>query len=174
MVKRIFLILAFLFVCICAVAQEGAHGAYSPYSIYGIGDISKEGTAFNKGMGGTGIATRNKRFINYLNPAAVTARDSLSFMADFGLVQNNTIYIEGEIDEKYYIKPEERAQGKTSPYAFRVKKIMLLGNVAETFVKGFSISITTTMLSPAFREKLVSLVKELMNVQKILSDINDN
>ena len=78
--------------CICAVAQEGAHSAYSPYSIYGIGDISKEGTAFNKGMGGTGIATRNKRFINYLNPAAVTARDSLAFMADFGLSQKNTVY----------------------------------------------------------------------------------
>ena len=83
--------------CICAQAQEGAHGAYSPYSIYGIGDISKEGTAFNKGMGGTGIATRNKRFINYLNPASVTARDSLSFMADFGLSQKNTVYRQGDI-----------------------------------------------------------------------------
>jgi hypothetical protein len=48
-------------------------------------------------MGGTGIATRNKRFINYLNPAAVTARDSLSFMADFGLSQKNTIYRQGDI-----------------------------------------------------------------------------
>ena len=83
--------------CICVKAQEGAHSAYSPYSIYGIGDISKEGTAFHKGMGGTGIATRNKRFINYLNPAAVTARDSLSFMADFGLSQKNTIYRQGDI-----------------------------------------------------------------------------
>ena len=95
--KRIFLILAFLMICACAFAQQGAHGAYSPYSIYGIGDISKEGTAFNKGMGGTGIATRNKRFINYLNPAAVTARDSLSFMADFGLSQKNTVYAQGNL-----------------------------------------------------------------------------
>ena len=92
MSKRIFLIFTLFIMCICAVAQEGAHSAYSPYSIYGIGDISKEGTAFNKGMGGTGIATRNKRFINYLNPAAVTARDSLAFMADFGLSQKNTVY----------------------------------------------------------------------------------
>lgn len=95
--KKIYLILTFLVMCICAGAQEGAHGAYSPYSIYGIGDISKEGTAFNKGMGGTGIATRNKRFINYLNPASVTARDSLSFMADFGLSQKNTVYRQGDI-----------------------------------------------------------------------------
>ena len=95
--KKIYLILTFIVMCICARAQEGAHGAYSPYSIYGIGDISKEGTAFNKGMGGTGIATRNKRFINYLNPASVTARDSLSFMADFGLSQKNTVYRQGDI-----------------------------------------------------------------------------
>jgi hypothetical protein len=97
MVRKIYLILVTFIMCIPAFAQEGAHGAYSPYSIYGIGDISKEGTAFNKGMGGTGIATRNKRFINYLNPAAVTARDSLSFMADFGLSQKNTVYKQGDL-----------------------------------------------------------------------------
>ena len=78
--------------CICT---DGTYGAYSPYSVFGIGDISKQGTAFNKGMGGVGIATRNRRFINYMNPAAVTARDTLSFMADFGLSQKNTIYTQG-------------------------------------------------------------------------------
>lgn len=96
-IKRIFLLTAFLIMGVCVHAQEGAYGAYSPYSIYGIGDISAQGTAFNKGMGGTGIATRNKRFINYLNPAAITARDTLSFMADFGLSQKNTIYRQGDL-----------------------------------------------------------------------------
>ena len=78
-------------------AQDGTYGAYSPYSIYGIGDLSQEGSAFNKSMGGVGLATRNRRFINYMNPAAVTARDSLSFMADFGLEQNNKIYRQGDL-----------------------------------------------------------------------------
>ena len=78
-------------------AQEGTYGAYSPYSIFGIGDISKEGTAYNKSMGGVGIAARNNRFINYLNPAAVTARDTLAFMADFGLVQNNKVFAQGNM-----------------------------------------------------------------------------
>lgn len=96
-IKRIFLLTAFLIMGVCVHAQEGAYGAYSPYSIYGIGDISVQGTAFNKGMGGTGIATRNKRFINYINPAAITARDTLSFMADFGLSQKNTIYRQGDL-----------------------------------------------------------------------------
>lgn len=88
-----------LSVCIClfcgvvAYGQTGgAYGSFSPYSIYGIGNISKEGTAYNKSMGGVGIATRNRRFINILNPASLTARDTLSFMADFGLAESNTIY----------------------------------------------------------------------------------
>ena len=48
-------------------------------------------------MGGVGIASRNKRYINYLNPAAVTARDTLSFMADFGLSQKNTAFAQDGI-----------------------------------------------------------------------------
>ena len=96
-IERIFLLSVFLIISVCVSAQEGTYGAYSPYSIYGIGDISQEGTAFNKSMGGVGLATRNRRFINYLNPAAVTARDSLSFMADFGLQQSNKVYRQGDL-----------------------------------------------------------------------------
>ena len=72
-IEKIFLLSVFLIIGAVASAQDGTFGAYSPYSIYGIGDISKEGTAYNKSMGGVGIASRNNRFINYLNPAAVTA-----------------------------------------------------------------------------------------------------
>ncbi len=95
--EKFFAIIIFLVISVCASAQDGTYGAYSPYSIYGIGDISKEGTAYNKSMGGTGIATRNRRFINYMNPAAVTARDTLAFMADFGMVQKNTVYRQGDL-----------------------------------------------------------------------------
>lgn len=96
-IERILLLSVFLIISVCVSAQDGTYGAYSPYSIYGIGDISQEGSAFNKSMGGVGLATRNRRFINYLNPAAVTARDSLSFMADFGLAQSNKIYRQGDL-----------------------------------------------------------------------------
>ena len=95
-IERAILISVFLIISVCVSAQEGTYGAYSPYSIYGIGDLSKQGTAFNKSMGGTGIATRNRRVINYLNPAAVTARDSLAFMADFGLSGNNNVFAQGD------------------------------------------------------------------------------
>ena len=96
-IEKILLLSVFFIMGVCAYAQDGTYGAYSPYSIYGIGDISREGTAFNKSMGGVVVATRNRRFINYLNPAAVTARDSLSFMADFGLIQNNKVFSQGNI-----------------------------------------------------------------------------
>lgn len=96
-IEKVIILAVFLVISVCVSAQEGTYGAYSPYSIFGIGDISKEGTAYNKSMGGTGIATRNNRVINYLNPAAVTARDTLSFMADFGLVQQNTLYRQGDL-----------------------------------------------------------------------------
>ena len=95
-IERIFLLAVFLVIGVCVHAQDGTYGAYSPYSIYGLGDLSKEGTAYNKSMGGVGIANRNNRFINIQNPAAVTARDSLAFMADFGLVQSNTVYRQGD------------------------------------------------------------------------------
>lgn len=70
----------------------GTFGSYSPYSSYGIGDLSNGGTAYNQSMGGVGIATRNKRYISFINPASITCRDSLSFMADFGLENVNSIY----------------------------------------------------------------------------------
>ena len=85
-------------------------------------------------------------------------KDHEAFMSYMAL--NNTLFIEGDIDEKYYIKPEDRAQGKTSPYGFKVKKIMLLGNVTDTYIKGFAINITTPMLTPEFRDRLVSLIKK--------------
>lgn len=96
-IERIFLLAVFLIISLSVSAQEGAYGAYSPYSIYGVGDISKEGSAFTKSMGGIGIATRNRRYINIANPAAVTARDSLSFMADFGIEQKSTVYRQGDM-----------------------------------------------------------------------------
>ena len=72
---------------------------------------------------------------------------------------STAIFVEGMIEEKYYIKPEDRAKGKEVEYAFKPKSMMLLGNVSDLYIKGFSITVTTPMLSPDFREKLVKLVK---------------
>ena len=76
-------------------AEDGTYNGYTPYSIFGVGDLSIPGSAHSAALGGVGIATRSHKYLNYLNPAAVTARDSLSFMADFNLRQVNKIYSQG-------------------------------------------------------------------------------
>ena len=94
---------------LCGVSMsaqsESAHNSYSPYSVYGIGDLYTQGSAYNKSMGGVGIAMRNNQYINYLNPAAVTARDTLSFMADFNLsVQNKMFTQNGKKIRKQHLQ----------------------------------------------------------------------
>ena len=70
-----------------------------------------------------------------------------------------TLFLEGDIEEKFFLKPEERAQGKTAPYAFKVRKVTLLGNLSDSMLSGFSMDITTPMLSQEFRKELVDVVK---------------
>ena len=53
-----------------AHAQSGEFLSYTPYSIFGIGDLSQQGSAYNRSMAGVGIASRNVRYLNSLNPAA--------------------------------------------------------------------------------------------------------
>ncbi len=96
--RLIFVISLLSFVSLSVSAQtNGSYGAYSPYSVFGIGELSKEGTAYNKSMGGVGIASNSRRFINIMNPASVSNRDSCSFMADFGLQQKNTIFRQNDL-----------------------------------------------------------------------------
>ena len=71
-----------------------------------------------------------------------------------------TLFLEGEIGEKFFLKPEERAQGKTAPYAFKLKKVTLLGNISDDLLSGFSLDVTTPMLTQQFREDLVKVVKK--------------
>lgn len=80
------------------LAQDGAYSSYSPYSIFGVGDLYNPSPSQSRGMGGVGIASRNKRFVNYMNPAAVTARDTLSFMLDFGASSENKMYMQNGVN----------------------------------------------------------------------------
>ncbi len=96
-IKEISLGILFCFLTLAtAVADDnGAYTSYAPYSIFGVGDVFNGSTAYNTTMGGVGIASRNNRYLNSLNPAAVTARDSLSFMSDFSVYQNNRVMKQG-------------------------------------------------------------------------------
>ena len=80
---------------VAGAQTDGTYSGYSPYSVYGVGNLHS-GNSWQNGMGGIGIATRNKRFINTQNPASVTARDSLSFMADFAVAGRMSLFSEGD------------------------------------------------------------------------------
>lgn len=84
---------------IVSFAQQttGTDNSYSPYSKFGIGTINRAGTAHSRTMGNVGTAMRDTRYINTLNPASVTARDSLAFMADFSVAGNNVFFRQGDI-----------------------------------------------------------------------------
>ena len=90
---------------------------------------------------------------------ALFGKDHETFMSYMQV--NSAILIEGMIEEKYFVKKDENSKEpeKQVPYGFKVKNIMLLGNATDTFVKGFSIQISTPMLTPEFREKLVKMIK---------------
>ena len=56
------------------------------------------------------------------------------------------------------------SEGKTSSeppkYDLRINEIRLLGNITEDYVTGFTIQLTTPMLSQEFRRSLMALLKE--------------
>ena len=89
-------VVVFLSAWTAQAQTDGTYSGFSPYSVFGPGILHQGGTAWNKGMGGVGIAARNHRFVNILNPASVTARDSLSFMADLGLDGRFAFFSEGD------------------------------------------------------------------------------
>ncbi|MDR0694746.1 MAG: hypothetical protein LBF81_05565 [Prevotellaceae bacterium] len=76
--------LCLLFVTVAAAQNQDAVNTFTPYTFYGVGDLTPPGLSYHRGMGGIGIGMRNNRTINYLNPAALSAQDTLSFMFDFG------------------------------------------------------------------------------------------
>ena len=68
---------------------------------------------------------------------------------------HTAIFIEGVIEERY--RPNEK--NPKPDLIFKPKGMKLLGNVTEELVKGFSIYVTTPMLSPDFRDRLVKMLK---------------
>jgi len=60
----------------------------SPYSRYGVGDLTNNTNAWNFAMGGTAIGLRSPNHINLNNPASYTAFDSSSFVFEGGVVFN--------------------------------------------------------------------------------------
>lgn len=73
------------------------------------------------------------------------------------MVPNQALYIEGEIRERYYSKYSN--PNNPIPLEFKVDSIRLLGNIADDYLKSLMVSMSTTMITPNFRKRLVEIIK---------------
>jgi hypothetical protein len=76
-----------------AIGQANSSSSTSsPYSRFGIGNLSGYSLGRSEAMGGIGIGIRNPFQVNAGNPASYTAVDSLSFVMEFGILSKHTSY----------------------------------------------------------------------------------
>ncbi len=75
--------------CGRASAQESSINTFSPYTFYGIGNLSTPGPAYLRSMGGAGIGFRSTIMTNTLNPASYGANGRKSFIFNFGMEGQN-------------------------------------------------------------------------------------
>ena len=119
-----------LFTAVTALAQnDDAISTFTPYSFYGVGDLMRPGTPYNRAMGGIGTGVRTSRQINFLNPAALTAHDSLSFMIDFGFESQNYY-------SAYYPENDKDNLHNTASNSFNVHHIVMSFPIAQQFMVG--------------------------------------
>lgn len=75
---------------ICEVSAQGgaAVTAYSPYTMFGIGELQTIGTAQSRAMGGVGVAWRSTQMPSMANPAGYSATLQKSFLFSVGAEGN--------------------------------------------------------------------------------------
>ena len=67
------------------MAQSSSLNAYSPYSMYGPGEIHTPGSVQMRYMGGVGLGLRSSSQVNMINPAAASVAPSKSFLFDLNV-----------------------------------------------------------------------------------------
>ena len=82
--KTIYSICVFVLLTIPS-ALYSQNNTSSPYSVFGIGDLSNVAYGRNVALGGTGYALRGANFLNLKNPASLTSIDTLSFLFETGV-----------------------------------------------------------------------------------------
>ncbi len=67
----------------------GSINTYSPYSMYGLGEIATPGTLSTRSMGGVGVALRTPTEVNLLNPAAYSSTFNRTVLFSYGAEASN-------------------------------------------------------------------------------------
>ena len=83
--KTIYSVVLLLLISFFAFVADAQNNTSSPYSVYGVGDLSNIAYGRNLGLGGTGLALRSSNSLNLKNPASATAIDSLSVLFETGV-----------------------------------------------------------------------------------------
>ena len=83
------LVVAAALIPVAVAAQTSSINAFSPYTMYGIGEQNTPGTLVMRSMGGVGVAVRNAGVVNLLNPAAYSVAPQKTFLFSFGLEGQN-------------------------------------------------------------------------------------
>jgi len=85
--KSLFRILSLtILLFMLAYSGMGQIAINSPYSKFGVGDLSTRKNAYQSAMGGISMAVTGNRYINPYNPASNYSFDSLSFIFSGGLI----------------------------------------------------------------------------------------
>ena len=121
---------AILILPVAVSAQTSSINAFSPYTMYGIGELNTPGTVAMRSMGGAGVASRNANMINLLNPASYSAAPQKSFLFNFG--------VEGQ---NYYNQQKAGEQRKQGAYnTFNFHDIAFRMPIAKKLGFGFSLT----------------------------------
>ncbi len=114
---------------VAALSQGSSINTYSPYTLYGIGDMYTQGTSLQRSMGGIGMGFRSPIAINYLNPASYSAIRQNSFLLNFGMAGGG-----------FYLKNNDT---KTSNNTFNLSNI----SVSFPMAKGMGFGVTVAPYS---------------------------
>lgn len=121
-------------------AQSNSLSAFSPYTFYGLGDMSVQGSAFFRSMGGAGVAYSNYLHMNSLNPASYASVMPRSVLFNVG----------GEMYNTY----ANTADAKTSYNTFNIRDI----NMLIPLTRGLGFGFTMTPLSDVgYRVKMTEM-----------------
>lgn len=113
-----------------ASAQTSSINAFSPYTMYGIGEINTPGTLSMRSMGGTGVAARMTGTINLLNPAGYSLVAQKSFTLNVGLEGQNY----------YNYQTAAGAEKKSGHNSINIREFAILMPLYKNL--GFSLSVT--------------------------------
>lgn len=119
-----------------AAAQKltSSVNTYSPYSMYGLGELSTPGNVAMRSMGGVGVAMLSTNMVNMLNPAAYGNMNRKSFIFNFG------------IDAGHYRNSQNKyssgstSEVKTAYNSINIREIAFQMPLAKNVGFGFSLT----------------------------------